>query len=193
MRTRNTTTRNTISAAARKQFLAHGYAGTTLDKIAEQAGLTKRTIYVYFPDKKTLLASVIEEVIGSHWRIEELPSRVTTKQELYDELLALTEALESIITQVEYIQLLRIAVAEVHQQPDLVILFERSVTNRSYRIAMQLFREAANSHIVIIPNGAEAIARQFVGSFATPKGRPAQARTHTPQRLGSIHQGEFLL
>jgi AcrR family transcriptional regulator len=51
-----------ILEAAFSEFSRNGYATTTLDQIAERAGVTKGTIYVYFENKEHLFISVVREV-----------------------------------------------------------------------------------------------------------------------------------
>lgn len=43
-----------ICEGARKTFIAHGYHGTPLDKVAEEIGIAKGTIYLYFKTKQAL-------------------------------------------------------------------------------------------------------------------------------------------
>src|SRR5208282_3899148 len=51
-----------ILEAAFVEFSRNGYAMTTLDQIAERAGVTKGTIYVYFANKEHLFISMVREV-----------------------------------------------------------------------------------------------------------------------------------
>ena len=51
-----------ILEAAFTQFARNGYAATTLDQIAERAGVTKGTIYVYFENKEHLFISMVREL-----------------------------------------------------------------------------------------------------------------------------------
>jgi AcrR family transcriptional regulator len=51
-----------ILEAAFTQFARNGYATTTLEQIAERAGVTKGTIYVYFDSKEHLFISMVREV-----------------------------------------------------------------------------------------------------------------------------------
>ena len=51
-----------ILEAAFLEFSRHGYATTTLDRIAERAGVTKGTIYVYFENKEHLFISMVREI-----------------------------------------------------------------------------------------------------------------------------------
>src|SRR6202167_5638014 len=50
-----------IIEAAFAEFSRNGYATTTLDRIAERAGVTKGTIYVYFASKEHLFISMVQE------------------------------------------------------------------------------------------------------------------------------------
>ena len=50
-----------ILEAAFTEFSRNGYAVTTLDQIAERAGVTKGTIYVYFENKEHLFISMVRE------------------------------------------------------------------------------------------------------------------------------------
>jgi AcrR family transcriptional regulator len=51
-----------ILEAAFVEFSRNGYATTTLDQIAERAGVTKGTIYVYFENKEHLFISMVREI-----------------------------------------------------------------------------------------------------------------------------------
>jgi AcrR family transcriptional regulator len=51
-----------ILEAAFVEFSRNGYATTTLDRIAEHAGVTKGTIYVYFENKEHLFISMVREI-----------------------------------------------------------------------------------------------------------------------------------
>ena len=51
-----------ILEAAFVEFSRNGYASTTLDQIAEHAGVTKGTIYVYFENKEHLFISMVREI-----------------------------------------------------------------------------------------------------------------------------------
>lgn len=50
-----------ILEAARACFLATGFEGATMEAVADQAGVTKVTLYARYPDKSRLLRAVLEE------------------------------------------------------------------------------------------------------------------------------------
>lgn len=51
--------RHDILDAAREQFWANGYAGTTMPQIAEACELAPGTLYLYFPSKSALYAELL--------------------------------------------------------------------------------------------------------------------------------------
>lgn len=50
-----------ILQGAMQEFLVHGYAGTSMDKVAAAAGVSKATVYSYFQDKEGLFKALIEQ------------------------------------------------------------------------------------------------------------------------------------
>lgn len=53
-----------IVEAALQCFAEKGFAATRLDDVARKAGVTKGTIYLYFPDKEALLRAAIEGTLA---------------------------------------------------------------------------------------------------------------------------------
>jgi AcrR family transcriptional regulator len=53
-------TRRRIIAAAADLFLEHGYGATTLDRVAESAGVAVQTVYFHFGNKATLLKEALD-------------------------------------------------------------------------------------------------------------------------------------
>lgn len=59
-------TRTTILAAARRLFVAHGFAGASLSDIAAAAGVTKSLIHHHFGSKQGLWDAMKEEFAASY-------------------------------------------------------------------------------------------------------------------------------
>lgn len=59
MRRKTEQTRQKIVDAAYECFWRSGFTRTSIDRIAQQAGLTKRTVYSYYRSKDDLLAAVL--------------------------------------------------------------------------------------------------------------------------------------
>jgi TetR/AcrR family transcriptional regulator, regulator of autoinduction and epiphytic fitness len=51
-----------ILKGAMQEFLARGYAGTSMEKVAAAAGVSKPTVYSYFKDKEVLFQALIEDL-----------------------------------------------------------------------------------------------------------------------------------
>jgi AcrR family transcriptional regulator len=51
-----------IAAAACKLFLEHGYEVTSMDAVAAEAGVSKRTVYSHFGSKEQLFVEVMHEM-----------------------------------------------------------------------------------------------------------------------------------
>jgi len=57
----DSTARQRIIGAAREHFFAHGFHGVTMDDLAEEMGMSKKTIYAHFPSKTALLEAMLLE------------------------------------------------------------------------------------------------------------------------------------
>jgi AcrR family transcriptional regulator len=57
---RATQTRQLILDTARELFMAHGYGGTTIDRIAKSAGISRASVYTYYPTKRDVLLATGE-------------------------------------------------------------------------------------------------------------------------------------
>jgi AcrR family transcriptional regulator len=84
-------TREAIFEAAREVFIASGYNGASIRKVAKQAGYTHGTIYLYFRDKDDLLYQLSEE----HFR--QLLTRLRALPRTLEPVTRLREALRTIL------------------------------------------------------------------------------------------------
>ena len=56
--------RERIVAAARRQFLAHGIRSVTMEELAGDLGMSKKTLYAHFPGKAELVQAILVEKIS---------------------------------------------------------------------------------------------------------------------------------
>jgi AcrR family transcriptional regulator len=54
-------TRRLVAQAARALFTRHGYAATSIEAVAAEAGVSARTVYAIFGTKKAILAAICED------------------------------------------------------------------------------------------------------------------------------------
>jgi TetR/AcrR family transcriptional regulator, cholesterol catabolism regulator len=47
--------------AARRHFFSHGFRGVTMDDLAAELGISKKTLYAHFPSKTALLEAVLAD------------------------------------------------------------------------------------------------------------------------------------
>src|SRR5262249_11930104 len=53
--------RQRIVAEERQHFFAHGFRGVTMDDLAEELGMSKKTLYAHFRSKADLVKAVLFE------------------------------------------------------------------------------------------------------------------------------------
>ena len=85
-------TKNThklIIEAATKLFSKYGFKKVSMDEIAEEAGVTKKTIYNNFRDKEDLIRSLLDREIG---KLREMVAKIDQKK------LSFTEKVREIMT-----------------------------------------------------------------------------------------------
>jgi AcrR family transcriptional regulator len=71
-------TRARLIAAARAAFLAHGYAGASMDELCAKAGLTRGALYHHFGGKEGLLEAVVRQIDAEvNVRLDEIYGRRT--------------------------------------------------------------------------------------------------------------------
>jgi AcrR family transcriptional regulator len=87
---------STIATAAKEVFAEWGYQRATLEEIAQHAGMSKATIYLYYKNKDDLFLHVVEELVTtvmaataqeaetSKPPLEKLSAMVRNKLEFYE-------------------------------------------------------------------------------------------------------------
>lgn len=65
-----------IIAAARQHFLSHGFRGVTMDDLARELGMSKKTFYAHFSSKLALVEAVIRDKAD---RVETDLARITAQ------------------------------------------------------------------------------------------------------------------
>ena len=58
-------TRQQIVDAARAHFFSHGFRSVTMDDLAEELGISKKTLYAHFPGKLDMLEAVLADKFAS--------------------------------------------------------------------------------------------------------------------------------
>ena len=85
-------TRAELLEAARQRFLSHGYAGTSLEDIAEDAGYSKGAVYSNFGSKPNLCREVLELI--HQQKFTEMSDLATADADLPGRIAAINQWLE---------------------------------------------------------------------------------------------------
>lgn len=75
-----------ILEAAEFEFARHGYEGTTIQSVADRAGMTKRQVLYFFSNKETLYSEILNRIF-KHWRSEEFNMWPGEPIEVFEEYL----------------------------------------------------------------------------------------------------------
>lgn len=138
----------TIVEAAMRGFLEDGYAATSLERIAAQAGVSKRTLYARFRDKPALFAAAVAALVA-RWSAR-YPEPVAAMPDL---AAALTEAGRQMLDvglSAEGLALFRLVVAEGSRVPNLAgILAKAGAGVGIERVAAVLAAHGAAEPVVL--------------------------------------------
>ncbi|MEM9292416.1 MAG: TetR/AcrR family transcriptional regulator [Acidobacteriota bacterium] len=108
--------RDAVIEAATEEFLAHGFAGTSMDRIAQAANVSKRTVYNHFPSKDELFQAIVEEILR---RSDEMPFHTySPERALEDQLLEIGNTFADTITDRDFMKLAKVVTACFIQLPE---------------------------------------------------------------------------
>ncbi len=108
--------REDILAAAVAEFRAFGFAGTSMDRIAATAGVSKRTVYNHFSSKDELFAAILWQLLEASQALDTVA--YDRAQPLRGQLLAFAERKMQLLSDPAFIDLSRVAMAELMHAPD---------------------------------------------------------------------------
>jgi TetR/AcrR family transcriptional repressor of mexJK operon len=113
-----------ILARARALFLEHGFAATSVQQIAAQAGATKRTLYVKVGDKEALFRAVIDDVLKD-WR--HTVDEAAHAGPLQVRLEAIGQQLLAVVLSPDMVRLNRVLTSEAYRFPSLIQMLVRQI------------------------------------------------------------------
>ena len=129
-----------VVAGAREVFMADGFEGASVDKIASVANVSKATLYKYFPDKRQIFMQVAE--LECQRQSREAMDTIDTSAAPRAVLGQAGRHFLRFITSTFGLQIFRICVAEAERFPDLGRRFYASGPAVMRREMAQYFEEA---------------------------------------------------
>lgn len=150
-----------ILQGAMQEFLHYGYAGTSMDRVAATAGVSKPTVYSYFHDKEGLFQALVKYVAQT--RCQEVlggeplqgPPAVVLRQ-------VISKAIDSEMQDIDYQNFVRLVAGESARFPHLAQAFVEHLT----KPAIEELTAYLHDHPELQLPDAEATAHILLGTTA---------------------------
>jgi len=145
-----------ILQGAMQEFLTHGYAGTSMDKVAKTGGVSKATVYSYFQDKEGLFAALVQRLAR-----KKVYFTVLDEEPALALRFVATTILDQATQEPEYLNFVRLVIAESGRFPQLAQTFVKNLA----KPGIDRLAEYLASHPELKLPDPEATARIFIGSL----------------------------
>lgn len=153
--------RAAIVEAATRLFLDAGYAGTSLARVAEAAGVSKATLFKQFPTKAALFDAIVTE----SWAVEDDSDLRPPPGDLRAGLTAIGRRYVTLLTRPGMAALFRIVIAELPRFPELgEAHFARG--KMPYFESVRRYLDTANARGTARLDDTELAATQFLGMIS---------------------------
>lgn len=159
-----------LRKAALETFLDHGFEASSMETVARAAGITKRTLYARYPDKRALFATVIPWALARH-RWDE-PAPEATGTDLTSALTAIARSALARALDPEIVRLSRMAMTESARFPEFAASAQSMAWSPRIRAVVDLLRRHADEGTVVVDD-LEIAAEQFLALVAAVPARLA--------------------
>lgn len=159
------TKRDLIVGAARKLFLGSGYGAVSMDAIAAEAGVSKRTVYSHFQNKETLFGAVIGDLcaaMGGPNAADLAPDR--SPEEV---LKAYGRHILRLVLDPETLSVFRVVLSESPQFPELSQMFCTAGPDPMCNFLSNYLAEL-NASGVLDVGDTDTAAKQFINMVKGP-------------------------
>ena len=159
-------TQEAVLDAAVASFLARGYGGTSIDLVARDAGVARRTIYNQFKSKEALFEAAVRQV----WRdfpVLEITRDVAALSDPERGLTLVGQAIADFWAPSEAVALLRMVIAEGMVFPDLAERFMAAGKEPAMKALVTYLEACAHRGTLTFKDAARA-AKQFLGLINEP-------------------------
>jgi AcrR family transcriptional regulator len=163
-----------IMAAALKLFSEKGFAATRLEDVAESAGISKATIYLYFRSKVELFVAIVRDIASPRIQAMETMSAgfAGTSEDL---ICAVIGAMREITSVREIRAIIKIIVAEAGNFPEIADFYRTEILRRGLGNMTRIIERGiergefrpcdplATTQSIILPIMMNALARETFG------------------------------
>jgi TetR/AcrR family transcriptional repressor of mexJK operon len=155
--------RTELAGVAERLFLKHGFAETTMQMIASEAGGSKETLYRHFASKEALFAELISAKAAA---IAGPESAVASDEPPEQALMELGMSLIRVVSKRDATSLLSIVVAEAHRAPELAGIFYSQGPGATLERLTEYLRSATRHKQLRCPDPQRA-AKLFLGAVVS--------------------------
>lgn len=154
-----------MMSAALEVFSGQGFRGATMERIAKVAGVTKGTIYLYFPNKEALFIETLR--VHTEDLLELLPDfEIRPGEDIESVSGVLAKALMSMLLQPSMAKVFPLFVAEVNHLPALKRIYLEEWLPRTNFFLAEVLRQGMSAGI-FRPLDPVIAARGLLGMFGT--------------------------
>nr|WP_256437504.1 TetR/AcrR family transcriptional regulator [Roseococcus sp. SDR] len=144
--------------AATTVFTRDGYAAASMDKVAQEAGMSKRTLYRLYPSKAALFEAAIQDSLVP----AQLDLELAPETDLRTGLAVMLEAAGRHLLALRRTGIFRLVIAEQGRSPELAESFHRVLVRRG-STALQRLIAAEMERGRLRRGDADAVGRMLYG------------------------------
>ncbi len=151
-RPKDVTKRNDILLAASDLFLQRGFHGTSMDALAEAAGVSKATVYSHFTDKNALYQALIQSKV-TDYQLDDLSPRLSW--DMKADLTMIGTNILDLIFDDKALAMLRMVIYEGQKVPALGDLFRTAGPQVVFQQITDYFAEQKRRGVTYLGNPEE--------------------------------------
>lgn len=180
--------RNSIIDAAIRAFRADGYESTSMDRIAEVAGASKRTVYNHFPSKEALFEAVITRFMDQASARKRIPYDPT--RSLRDQLADFAAAKLDVLGDPTWMGILKVGLGSMFRDPELARRVMTNAATAEQHLTLWLRHAHADGRLHV-PD-PEVATRIYTGMIAGALFWPQAIEGRMDPDLASELQAELI-
>ncbi len=163
---RQSAKRAQIAAAARKLFFENGFAATSMDAVTAEAGVSKQTLYRYFPTKVALLVEILYGGLANLVLRPPNLDHLHTLADLRSSMVDFATFFTHSVMQPDTVALVRLVLGEAFRVPEIRIAFREALPAQILERTEQVIRHAVAKGL-IAADDPPLTTRMFVGPLMT--------------------------
>jgi AcrR family transcriptional regulator len=147
--------RAALLQAAEDIFLAQGFGASSMEMVAKRAGISKKTIYCFFPTKEDLFAAMMKDRV-EHSLPPDLPEDVTCAGTLEATLVHYLTELARVRLVPFVVNLTRLVIAEAPRFPEIARTYYREGPQRQFTQVAEWLQRQVDKGLIVVDDPAQA-------------------------------------